>query len=491
MHEKNILKKLSSQIPEAYMVGGILRDYFLQKMSPDLDIALPAINTATVKKIAKAVNAQYFLLDEKNMTYRFITKEDKLQMDISVFAGGSLEKDLLRRDFTINALAYPLKEIKKEKIILKKICKDTSPLLKLTLLDKEKIIDPSTCMKNIAGRTVKMVSENSFGDDPLRMIRVFRFAAQFGFKIDGKTSDCIKNKAKKINSVSGERIQDEILKLLSYAGSAYWFGKMDKSGLLKVLIPQLEASRKCAVVYYGKGGVLKHTFEVLDRVEFLFANLKKIFPRFHKKIDVWKEKISILKLAALLHDIAKLKTAKMMQGRLRFFYHEDIGAEMAGDILNSLCCSKNNSKLICSVIKGHLRIGNLAANPVITDKAVYRFFTGSESFSIPLLLLCWADYASYISKQVMSFAIKAGGLERTGTKKTLRHLQVINLMLKIYFYHKPKFAPTKLLDGNEVMKALKIGQSKKVGDILENVRLSQIEGRVKTKKDALAYIKKL
>jgi poly(A) polymerase len=498
---ENILKKLSSVVFEGYIVGGILRDYFLKRPCDDLDIILPCITKPKLKAVSRILNATYFMLDEKNLTYRFITKKDKVQIDISIFLGRNLKQDLLRRDFTINALAYPLSGIDREKIKIRKSKPDGRPSISLVSLDRKKIIDESSSLAHIANKKIQITSEKSFASDPLRMIRAFRFAAQFAFDIDKKTLSVIEKNAKKINSVSGERLQEEILKLLSSCNCVKWLKVMDKSGLLTALVSQFESARKCAEIYYGKGGVLKHTFDVVDRVEFLFSNLKKIFPKFYRHLAVWKESLSLLKLAALLHDIAKPKTAKIIGGRLRFFYHEYRGAEMSAEILNNWRFSKNNVRFVSSIIKEHLRIGNLASNPLITDRAIYRFFRDTDPFSIPLLLLCWADYASYISKPEIlkilassrekPFAIASGGLERAGVKKTLRHLQVINLMFKTYFYHKPKVAPAKLIDGNDVMKILKIKPSPKVGEVLEKVRIAQVEGKIKTRQSALKYIKGL
>lgn len=498
---RNILKKLSILLPDGYLVGGILRDYFLNRPSDDLDIAIPRITKSRLKAVSHILDANYFMLDDKNPTYRFITRQDKMQVDICLFLAKDIKQDLFKRDFTINALAYPLAGISNEKIKVIRRKSNGRTLVSLVSLDKKKLIDISGSLKDISKKIMKIVSEKSFTDDPLRMLRTFRFASQFEFAIDKKTLSLIKKDAKKINSVAGERVQDEILKLLSFANSPTWLKEMDKTGLLTALIWQLENARTCAEVYYGKGGVLKHTFDVIDRIEFLFSNLAEIFPKFYRYLSVWENKINLLKLTALLHDIAKPKTAKVIGARLRFFYHEHKGAEMAGKILAKWRFSRNNIRLITSAIKEHLRIGNLASNALITDRAIYRFFKDTNSFSVALLLLCWADYASYISKPQMikilarsrekPFAIVSGGLEKTGIRKTLRHLQVINLMFKTYFYHKPKIVPAKLIDGNDVMKVLKIKPSPKVGEILEKVRLSQVEGKIKTRKSALDYIKNL
>jgi tRNA nucleotidyltransferase/poly(A) polymerase len=490
----NLLQKIYKITGDGYIVGGILRDYFLKRLSYDIDIILPSVNLQTIKKIAENLHAVYFVLDEDRKVYRFITKRDKIQLDISAYIGKNLKEDLLNRDFSLNALAYPLKDLGNLKLAVKKSA------FSLKGLNRNKIIDYAGSLKDINAGIVSVCSDGAFTDDPLRMIRVFRFAAQCGFKINKKTIEQVKKDAAKIVSVSGERVQEEILKILNCPRSAYWFKMINKSGLLKHLVPQLESAGKCAVVYYGKGGVLTHTFKVMENIEFLFENLKTVFPKFHKNLCDWKNKQDILKLTALLHDIAKPETAKMMGGRLRFFFHEGQGAKMAAELLKKWRFSRNNVRLMSSMIKEHLRIGNLASNPLVTNRAVYRFFRDTDGFSIPLLILCWADYASYITTAQLfkilkqshkkPFVIRAGGLEREGTKRTLRHLQIINLMLRLFFCQKPKIIPKKLADGNDVMKILKIKPSPKVGKILESLRIAQVEKKVKTRTDALKFIKK-
>lgn len=495
---QNILKKLSSLFPEGYIVGGILRDYFLKRYSCDIDIILPDVNPRNMKQIAKVLDATFFVLDEDTKVYRFITKKEKIQIDISAFVGKDLREDLLSRDFTINALAYPLAHSSELTLKIKTSKNENKTLLALKGIKKKNLIDLAGSLKDIKDGKINITCEESFKEDPLRMLRTFRFAAQFDFKTTKNTLEQVKKHSDSINSVSGERIQDEILKILSYGNSRKYMEDADKYGLLTKLIPQLESARKCAVVYYGKGGVLKHTFNVLEKIEYLLDNLKLFFPKFHKHLAEWKDKKNILKLTVLLHDVAKPKTAKMMGGRLRFFYHEGLGSKMSAEILKNWRFSRNNIRIITSVIKEHLRIGNLASNPLITNRAVYRFFRDTEGFSIPLLLICWADYASYISKDSLlnilpqshrkPFPITAGGLEREGIKKTLRHIQVINLMLRLFFCQQPKIMPKKLINGNDVMELLEMKSSPKIGEILEKLRIAQVEKKVRTRSDALKFV---
>jgi poly(A) polymerase len=276
---------------------------------------------------------------------------------------------------------------------------------------------------------------------------------------------------------------------------------MDTAGVLTALLPVLERQKSCAQVYYGSGGVFSHTLDVVERTEFLLSRLKTVFPKYHKKLQPYIKDISLYKMAALLHDIAKPKTAKMTQGRLRFFYHEEKGAVMAEKILKNLKYSGADIKMISKMIEYHLRPSNLASNEIITDRGVYKFFKGLGDAGIPMLLMCWADYTSYITPAQVKKLIKKSaepvitieeGREKGSIGKTLRHMQVVNFLFRKYFTGGKKIIlPQRLIDGKDVMDALKIAPGPRVGKILENVTLAQVEGKVKTRQDAIAYIKDL
>ena len=205
-------------------------------------------------------------------------------------------------------------------------------------------------------------------------------------------------------------------------------------------------------------------------------------------------------MAALLHDIAKPATAKVKGDRLRFFYHEEKGAQMAKAVLERLHYSRADLRLICAMIGEHLRPSNLASNDVITDRGAYHFFRDLGDAGVPLLLLCWADYASYVSdaqlrrimpKSAQRLMTIAQAQKTANVGKTLRHMQVLSLLLRKFFDTPKKVQPTRLITGRDVMDALSLPPSPKIGEILEAVAVAQVEGKVLSKEDALAFIKTL
>ncbi len=486
---------LRTVVPEAYYVGGCVRDSLLKKTSGDIDLALPAgrVKPAALA-LAKKLKAAVFEMDAQFGVWRLVTRQDNLQIDLTAFQGKNLQEDLLRRDFTFNALAYPVTaplviEVNKQK--------NQTARVQLKKLQKKFLIDLKNGLTDLKARQIKLTNPRVFKDDPLRMLRVFRHAAELKFGITPAVLKQIKQDRPLIVQSAGERVQEELIRLFRTPRAYENVLRMEQTGLLEAIFPELTPQRTCAECYYGKGGVLKHTLACFKREEWLLENLQKAFPKYHKKIATFVVDKSLFKMAVLLHDVAKPATAKVKGDRLRFFYHEQQGARMARKILDRLHYSRADSRLICAMIGEHLRPSNLASNDVITDRGAYKFFRDLGEAAIPMLLLCWADYTSYISdgqlrrilprsKERMMSIARAQKTANVG--KTLRHMQVLSLLFKKYFDNPKKINPAKLLNGREVMEILKIAPSPKVGEILEALAVAQVEGKVTDKAGAFDFV---
>ncbi|MFH1619589.1 MAG: HD domain-containing protein [bacterium] len=498
---------------EAFLVGGAVRDSLMGRFSPDLDIILPEKKKGFVRsraaEAAKALEGGCFTLDEETLVYRISVRNPfPFQVDISAFQGPDLESDLRRRDFTANALAYPLTDkcatenAKCGKPGAKKLkISNSKSGLKITGLEASRTTDPCRGREDIRRGIIRIAGPEAFREDPLRTLRAFRCAAELGWELSSGTLAAVKAAVPLLRGTAPERIHDELLHLLAADNSACWLKKMDGTGLLTAVFPELEPQRKCAEVYYGRDGVLKHSIRVVDRVDYLFANAAKIFSRLHGRLLPFLREKSNLKLAALLHDLGKPPMAKKVKDRLRFFGHEEKGAEMAGAIMQRLRFSRSEIRFVSRLTLHHLRPGNLAANNYISDKAVYRFFRDLGEDGIPLLLLCWADHTSYLSiaelrsieKEIQKppFPIPSKGLPAQGPVKTLRYLQVVNLMLSLYLDRSPAIVQERLVDGRDIMNIMKIPPGPDVGKVLEKIRDAQADGKICCRRQALDYLRKL
>lgn len=488
---------LRSTVPDAYYVGGAVRDALLKKSSGDIDLALPKdrVKPAALA-LAKALKAAAFEMDAQFGVWRLVTRKENLQIDLTAFQGKNLKEDLLRRDFTFNSLAYPVPAPLTLEV---KTAKGQKAQIRFKNLQKKFLIDLKGGVKDLAARQIRLNNPRVFADDPLRMLRVFRHAAELKFAVTPAVLKQMKKDAPLIAQSAGERVQEELKRLFHTPRAYENVLLMDKTGLLTAVFPELEAQRTCAECYYGKGGVLKHTLDCFKREEWLLENLPKAFPKYYKKLAPIAADKALFKMAVLLHDVAKPATANVVGDRLRFFYHEQKGARMAWAILERLHYSKADSRLICAMIGEHLRPSNLASNDVITDRGAYKFFRDLGDAALPMLLLCWADYTSYISDAQLKRILPKSGdklmsIEKAkktaNVGKTLRHMQVLSLLLKKYFDSPKKIKPIRLLDGREVMQALSLAPSPLVGEILEAVALAQVEGEVSDRQSALEFIRR-
>jgi putative nucleotidyltransferase with HDIG domain len=483
----------------AWLVGGAVRDAALKRPVKDLDLAVeggPDFD-AGIKTLARKLKASVFPLDEERRVYRLTLRTAEpgakqcLQWDISPFQGRDLTEDLMRRDFTVNAMALPLTAD------FRPVPDKRSGLFLLTAPKKAHLIDPAGGLKDLKSKTIRLVRPGALPEDPLRLLRAFRFAAGLNFRIAPGTLRLIKLGAALIKRSAPERIHDELLMILASPDAAAWTKKLYAAGLLTAVIPELEAQRTCAEVYYGRGGVLKHTFAVMDRLDRLFKDTGAYIPNWKKISEFFAEK-EVLRLAALLHDIAKPPCARRIKGRLRFFGHEEHGAVVSRRLMEDLRFSRDHVKLVSRTIGSHLRPGNLASNDLISDRAVFRFFRSMGEYTVPLLILCWADHASYIAPARLEaikerlrekpFPIPKSGLPHNGVKKTLRFMQVLNMLFQFYISKNIKLKTARLIDGHDVIKTLRLKPGPEVGEILEKVSLCQFEGKIKTREQALSYL---
>lgn len=487
---KNALLKSA---PEAYLVGGSVRDVLLGRPVLDLDICTGRDSSAkAARTAAKACGGAAILLDEETATWRVAAKHPfAFQLDISPFQGKDEPADIARRDFTVNSLSVPLN----------KVALDFGKDSLIVSFDRKTVRDRGKGLKDLKAGIVRMNAAAVLKADPLRLLRAFRTAAELGFKIEPATLKAIKANAGRAAAPSGERIREELRRILGAPKASQWISLMDKTGILCAIFPELKAQRTCAIRYYGRGGVLKHTLSVVERLEYFIDNSGSLYPEFKEGLSVLAGIRASLLLTALLHDIAKPKTAQMREGRLRFFMHEEEGAAMSGAVLERLKYSRAETRLVTHIIKEHLRPGNLSANSTISERAVYRFFRDMGPEAVPLLALCWADYASYVTPGVLTGLLKKGHrpppekidfqFSKNSPAKTLRHLQVVYLLLEAGFLRRDEVEPQKLVNGKDVIKTLKLEPSPRIGEILEEVRARQAEGKIKNREQALRWIASL
>lgn len=446
---------------DIWFVGGYVRDLLLGKETKDIDLVIRGNAKSIASDFANKSKGSFVVLDDFNKIYRVITGGEIY--DFSKMQGKDIFEDLGRRDFTINSIALPVEH------------SSTSILTG--------IIDPFKGYSDLKHKIIRCISERNFIDDPLRLLRAYRFSGQLKFKVEKNTESFIKKHSVKLKNVSAERIQSEIFLILQSKNSYFTVLKIYDSGLLGVILPELTLMKNEAKCYYGKMGLLSHSFKTLKVLEnFYDTNFKKIFPKHYEKINRHlDENISrilkrrtLLKLAVLLHDVGKPLSSKKIDGRLRFFGHEDTGSDIIGNIGKRLKISKDEIRYLKILTKHHMRLGNLTSASKLTDKAVWRYFRDLGNDAIDLIVLSVSDAYTYPESKIRNL-----------------HKTVANKLLNRYYLKKEKVVPEKLLNGSEIMKILKIPEGPLVGKILHKLEEAQVTKRVKTKEEAKKFIKNI
>ncbi len=452
----------------AWLVGGFLRDALLGRPTSDVDIAVQGDAKGLAVTFAQAHGSSVFPLDVERGTFRVVLKSSKgkIDFDFSRTQGGGILPDLQRRDFTINALALPL----------------------LTWGApgwRKELIDPTNGLADLKARRIRRVSAKGLQEDPLRLLRAYRFSAELNFVVTKETQADIRRLGPRLRRSAPERVREELLRLLATPRAADTLAELDRVGLLCVLFPELEPMRRTGKDYYGTGGVLSHSLAAVRSLEKLLEELSTQFRSFHRPLvqhlneDVGGHpRYAHLKLVELFHDIGKPATAKKEDGKLHFYGHDAVGGRMVEKIAARLRFSSNEIRSLSRQVGAHMRPGNLGHTPVLSDRAIYRFYRDLEGDAVGLLIVALGDHFTYLSPKA---------------RRSLKDPVFLTIRkLLSHFFLKPEVVePPKIIDGNALMKTLKIKPGPEVGKLLSAIREAQAAGEVKTKKEALALAKSL
>ena len=425
-------KPLASQLAKKFakagftlaLVGGPVRDAILGRLGNDLDFttnARPDETKSIIKKDADSIwetgrefgtiAAQFGDVTVEITTYRS-EKYEAESRNPEVNFGDNIEGDLLRRDFTVNAMALEL---------------TTTP---------QTFIDNYDGVNDLARKVLRTpgTPENSFSDDPLRMMRAARFAAQLGFNVDSAIIVAIKEMAGRIEIISAERIRDEFVKLIMSENPRIGIALLVDTGLADFVIPEIPKLKLEIDEHHHHKDVYEHTLKVLEQAISLEERLNG--PNL------------VIRLAALLHDIGKPKTRELIPGGgVSFHHHEVVGARMAKERLKALRFSNDVVDDVSSLVFLHLRFHGYGTGEW-TDSAVRRYIRDAEHQLDHLHVLTRADCTTRNQRKAESLAQTYDSLEE----------RILKLMAEEEL---EKIRPD--LDGLEIMAILGISPSPIVG----------------------------
>ena len=472
-------KFLAKQDIKSYLVGGFVRDVLLRRDTADIDIAVGADAVEIAPKVASALGGKFVLLDKVNRVGRVVVvdeetpPEGRWELDFSSF-GGSIEQDLARRDFTIDAIAVDLEELTRD-------------------YTDVHLIDPFSGWTDLQHGVIRTVSETAFKSDAARLLRAVRLAAELDFSIDSQTEALIRRSSHLIVDVAGERVREELLKLLAVPWSEQFLPYLDDLGLIAAIIPELARAKGVTQPREHFWNVFDHSIQTVIAVDFLLRRgswkyagdeVLAIAPwsdvlahHFAQEVSSGSTRRSQLKLAALLHDVAKPQTKAIGEdGRLHFLGHAKLGAAIAVDILERLRFSSKEVKLVEVMIKEHLRPGQMSHDELPTHRAIYRYFRDTEEAGIDTLFLSLADHLATRGPH-LNLAQWQG------------HAQMVEYVLAQHFEQERLVVPPRLVDGHDLINIFGMSPGPQLGQILEAVREAQAAGELTTRQEALDYIR--
>lgn len=499
----------SSQSPEplaAWLVGGAMRDLALHRTPHDLDLAVNVDGLELARDLANRLGGSFVALDAERSTGRVVytppaddaaTPPQPFTIDIARLRdeAATIEGDLWLRDFTINALALPLPE-----------AAHTPPA-------DWRIIDPCGGLDDLTHRLMRPCLPSSLQADPVRMLRALRLGASLDMQLVPDLERLLRRDAPLIQQPAAERVRDELFKLLSLPTSAAWLIRMDNLDVLTRLFPELEACRgfQQPIVHFLP--VLEHSLETVVALEWLLAGLSdpndpngpndpndpppspmrlpaavQAYPDLPRSLrhratlhahfarmchaQQGYTRAALLKLAALLHDVAKPQTFQpKADGGASFYGHQLAGAAIAGQIARRLCLSRSTSRYVSIVVREHMRPGQLRDEPNVTPRAFARFFRDTEKAGPDVLLHALADHMAVRGPLI-------------SPPDWAYHLEWTNRLLDRYLQPADeRISP--LVNGYDVMQTLGMRPGRHLGELLHELHAAQAAGEITTREEAL------
>ena len=434
---------------ECYVVGGYVRDIFLERPSNDIDVVVVGSGIKVAEELKRLVGKKAHLSVFKNFgTAQVKFRQKGVEYEVEfvgarkesyshdsrkpIVENGTLEDDQNRRDFTINAMA---------------ICLNKARFGEL--------VDPFNGLADLEDGIIATPLEPgiTFSDDPLRMMRCIRFATQLNFEIEQETFEALQRMADRIKIVSGERIKDELNKIIMALHPSIGFEYLQRSGLLQIILPELSA---LDIVEEKNGRKHKnnfyHTLEVLENVCLHSDNL-------------W------LRWAAILHDVGKTKS-KRWDSNIGWTFHNHnlIGAKMVPQIFRRLMLPMDmKMKYVQKLVEMHMR-PIVIADDIVTDSAVRRLLNDAGEDIGDLMVLCEADITSK---------------NEVRKKMFLENFRMVREKLTDLKEKDYKRLLQPVIDGNEIMEMFNLKPSREVGTLKQYLKDAVLDNKVENEREPL------
>jgi len=455
-----------------YLVGGFLRDVLLGQSSDEVDLVSPRASELAAAW-SRERGARLLQIDRRFGAFRLILPGAERagairSLDLSPLRGSSIVQDLTYRDFTVNAMAVELVASRNNGSL--------------------EFIDPLDGLADLRSGQLRACSSRSFADDPLRLLRAYRFLASYPFRLEPRTEALIKERVRRLGDVAVERVRDELSLILETPRAARIFRMLDDDGVVPFLLPECEPMRGLEENSDRHLDLWACSLLTLQAFEDLMARPEILFTGFVREVNaILGEKLAgdrtrsgVVKLAALLRDVAKPLCRKVGQGgAVHFHGHEVAGARLAASICSRLRFSNQEIHEVAELVRQHMRLRHLLRLDPPTARPLSRFFRLGPTLFWPLILLTAADYG--VARDPHS-----PGADLTWLRQQLAQW--------LEFYHRelrPRQAAPALISGHDLMAALHLSPGPLVGRLLRAVTDLHWEGRISSPEEALQEASRL
>lgn len=455
----HVVQALRGPDEPIWLVGGVLRELLSGERPKDLDLAVERNALALGRLVATRLGATFVLLDEARGACRIVGRP---QIDLVDLRAPTIEQDLRARDFTVNALAVSVSPL---------IHDGSAPVL-----------DPTGGRLDLAARRVRLAGPRALDDDPVRVLRAVRLSIREGWAMSTEVEAAARAAAPGLTRVAAERVRDELVGLLADARAGLGLRLLDRLGAMAVILPESIPMRATSQPWPHHFDVWEHSLRTVEAADALTARPDGLEPwseplaaHLAEPLGGATTRAETLKIAALLHDIAKPETRSEVDGRVRFFGHDVLGAERAFTVAGRLRLGRRASTVVERLVRSHLRPMHLAQAGEITRRARYRFFRDLGDDAQDLLLLALADGAGLDGASPFVVWRGPGGA-------IVRELMAGVAEDRVSAERAP------LLRGDDVMRSFGIASGPEVGRLLALSREAEALGLVSTRAEALDYL---
>lgn len=445
---------------QSWFVGGSIRDHILGRSVTDIDLAVAGDAKSVARAIHTALGGDIFSLSDRFGTWRVNLDEGRVQVDITALRGDSIEDDLSMRDFSINAMATQVDE-------------------------RSELIDLFGGRSDIEQRRIRVLGESAYADDPLRPLRLVRFAAELEFTPDANTLELTRKYSADVAKASPERVFAELKLLLGSEHAVAGLRMLDDLEILRAVLPEVVELKGVEQSSYHHLDAWEHTLEVIERTIELTAEPGMVFAEragelrtlLDQPIGEDLSRGEGLRWAALLHDVAKRRTrVESEDGRVGFPGHDTLGAEMVREMLARLNASERFTRYVSALTRHHLRLGFLVHKQPLTRRDVYNYLSACEPVEVEVGVLSVAD----------RMATRGRRSDEAIPAHSALAVELNDLALEWRDTSREQ-----LVRGDELAEALGIERGPVVGKLLAAIAEEQYVGDVANRAEAIAHAQAL